>query len=194
MSNRTTFIPEAASRLYRILKGRFDKNNPLVFPHPVTVVKETRFLYSDDGTVTSVPVRITSVYPSASSITVTTDQGGTDGIHVFDSFSDDKGPDSRWLLDELESEVNRAVRLEKEILIQDIREFVGEGGLVAFEHGFKPSVNMYSVDGNGIHRTVPDGSGGKKHSFVPFEEMDENTIKEIIINLFRYLNYCHLYA
>lgn len=129
-----------------------------------------------------------------------------DGLKIHDrkDSTDEIETIEEWILDEDETYVRYAViravvvvrknPARKESLIRDIREFVGEGGLVAFEHGFKPSVNMYSVDENGIHRTVPDGSGGKKHSFVPFEEMDENTIKEIIINLFRYLNYCHLYA
>lgn len=52
---------------------------------------------------------------------------------------------------------------------------------------------MYSVDYDGIHRITSDGQN-RTHSFVAFEEMDENTLKEIIINLFRYFNYCHLYA
>ena len=81
----------------------------------------------------------------------------------------------------------------KATFIQDIRDFVGKDGLVPFEHGYKPSINMYSVDYDGIHRITSDGQN-RTHSFVAFEEMDENTLKEIIINLFRYFNYCHLYA
>ena len=79
----------------------------------------------------------------------------------------------------------------KERLIKDIREFVGRGGYVPFEHGFRPSINAQAVDENGIVLACRLGRGRRR---IEFAEMDETTLTNVVINLFRYVNYCHLYA
>ena len=124
-----------------------------------------------------------------------------DGLKIHDrkDSADEIGTVEEWILDEDETYVRYAVisaavvarknPARKESIIRDIREYVGKGGYVPFEHGYKPSVDMYAVDQKGIHRKAKKGC-----TFVPFEEMDEDALKDIIIELFRYGTYCHLYA
>lgn len=80
----------------------------------------------------------------------------------------------------------------KERLIKDIREFVGPGGYVPFEHGFRPSINAQAVDEDGI--VLVRRLGRERRRRIEFSEIDETTLTNVILNLFRYSNYCHLYA
>ena len=77
--------------------------------------------------------------------------------------------------------------MNRERLIKDIQEFVGAGGYVAFEHGYKPTIAAYGVGYDHIDRQL-------KPRKVYFEEMNEVQLTNIILELFRYMNYCHLYA
>lgn len=78
----------------------------------------------------------------------------------------------------------------KEELIQIIQEFVGEGGYVAFEHGFKPGFNAYGVAYDHTDRRIP--LNGERKAY--FKDMNEAQLTMIALDLLRYLNYCHLYA
>lgn len=78
----------------------------------------------------------------------------------------------------------------KEELIQTIQEFVGEGGYVAFEHGFEPGFNAYGVAYDHTDRRIP--LNGERKAY--FKDMNEMQLTAIIIDLMRYMNYCHLYA
>ena len=76
--------------------------------------------------------------------------------------------------------------IAKEELIKTIQEFVGKDGYVAFEHGFRPNFNAY-----GVAYDYTDCHGGYK---TYFKDMTETQLTIIIIDLMRYMNYCHLYA
>jgi len=78
----------------------------------------------------------------------------------------------------------------KEELITTIQEFIGEGGYVAFEHGFTPGFNAYGVAYDHVDRRIP--LGGERKSY--FKDMTEMQLTAIIIDLMRYQNYCYLYA
>ena len=78
----------------------------------------------------------------------------------------------------------------KEELIQTIQEFIGEGGYVAFEHGFEPGFNAVGVAYDHVDRRIP--LDGKDKSY--FKDMNENQLTAITIDLLRYLNYCRLYV
>ena len=77
--------------------------------------------------------------------------------------------------------------LNRDQLIKDIKEFVGKDGYVPFEHGYQPTVNAYAVDYDGIWLKTT-------HKHRPFEEMCTEGIANIVFELFRYMNYCHLHA
>lgn len=81
------------------------------------------------------------------------------------------------------------MRSKKE-LIQTIQEFVGEDGYIAFEHGFEPGFNAVGVAYDHVDRRVP--LDGQKKSY--FKDMTPQQLTMIVIDLMRYLNYCHLYA
>ncbi len=81
---------------------------------------------------------------------------------------------------------------EKERLIQDIREFVGPGGCVSFEHGFNPTFNMCAIDETQV--LLRNQIGREHRHNVPLDELDEQVLKNIIIDIFRYQNYCRLRA
>ena len=78
----------------------------------------------------------------------------------------------------------------KEELIQTIQEFVGEGGYVPFEHGFKPGFNAYGVAYDHVDLRIP--LDGERKFY--FKDMSEMQLTAIIVDLMRYMNYCHLYA
>ena len=81
---------------------------------------------------------------------------------------------------------------EKERLIQDIRDFVGKDGNVPMEHGFRPTLNASAFDYDGMALRFRIG---KEHrTRIEYEEMDETMLTKVILDLFRYYNYCHLYA
>lgn len=81
---------------------------------------------------------------------------------------------------------------EKARLIQDIRDFVGKDGNVPMEHGFQPAMNASAFDENGM--VLRHHIGREHRSRIEYDEMDETMLTNVIIDLFRYLNYCHLYA
>lgn len=81
---------------------------------------------------------------------------------------------------------------EQQRLIKDIKDFVGKDGLIPFEHGYRPTLNCWAVDENGIRLRF--WIGKEKRKEIPFEEMDEKMLTKVIIELFRYMNYCHLEA
>lgn len=80
----------------------------------------------------------------------------------------------------------------KDRLVRDIQEFVGENGLIPFEHGYRPQFNMWAVTDSVVKLRFPIGRQHRKE--VPLKELDEPQLTTIIIDLFRYLNWCHLKA
>ena len=78
-----------------------------------------------------------------------------------------------------------------EKLIQTIQEFIGPDGYVAFEHGFNPGFNAIGIAYDHVDRKVVF-AGEKRELY--FEDMSEQQLTAIIIDLMRYLNFCHLYA
>lgn len=82
---------------------------------------------------------------------------------------------------------------EKERLIGDLRDYIGEDGYIPVtEHGNRPSLNASAFDYNGMILRHPIGREHRKR--IEFSEMDINMLKDSIIELFRYANYCRLYA
>ena len=81
------------------------------------------------------------------------------------------------------------MRSKKE-LIRIIRDFIGEDGYVSFEHGFEPGFNAVGVGYGYVDLRIP--IDGKRKSF--FKDMTPQQLTMIVIDLMRYLNYCHLYA
>ena len=78
-------------------------------------------------------------------------------------------------------------------LRQDIRDFVGKDGYIPVtEHGYQPTMNVYAVDEKGVLLRFPIGR--EKRRRIEFSEMDETMLKNVILELFRYMNWCHLYA
>lgn len=70
--------------------------------------------------------------------------------------------------------------------LKEIKDFIGSGGYVAFEHGFKTTLKIngrrvYAVDEDYIFYL-----GGKKR----LEELQETQLEEIYNELNRYLKYC----
>ena len=78
-------------------------------------------------------------------------------------------------------------------LRQDIRDFVGKDGYIPFEHGYRPAINAYAVDYEGIYLRAAEGAVKKKR-ILKYEDMDTKMLTAVILDLFRYLNYCQLYA
>jgi hypothetical protein len=78
----------------------------------------------------------------------------------------------------------------KEELIQIIQEFIGEGGYVAFEHGFEPGFNAVGVAYDHVDRRIPIDGQSKSY----FKDMNESKLTMLALDLMRYENYCHLYA
>lgn len=73
--------------------------------------------------------------------------------------------------------------IDKAQLIQDIRDFLGEGGVLYFEHGYKPNFNAYGLDCNGVwHKT--------DHKYKKYEDMLPEQVANIVFEVFRYYNYC----
>lgn len=77
-------------------------------------------------------------------------------------------------------------------LRQDIREYVGDGGYIPFEHGYRPTMNIQAVEPDRIHLRFPIGRNRRRT--IPLSEMDGQMLMNVILELFRYQNYCHLYA
>lgn len=78
----------------------------------------------------------------------------------------------------------------KEELIQTIQEFIGEGGYVAFEHGYEPGFNAVGVAYDHVDRRIPLDGQSKSY----FKDMTEAQLTMLSLDLVRYMNYCRLYA
>lgn len=85
-----------------------------------------------------------------------------------------------------------AILSEKDRLIKDIKDFIGPNGCIAFEHGYRPTYNAQMITDTEV--ILRFRIGKNRRSKIPLEEMDEATLKNIIIELFRYQNFCHLLA
>ena len=81
---------------------------------------------------------------------------------------------------------------EKQRLIQDIRDFVGTGGYVPMEHGYRPSLNATAFDYDGMVLRLRIGR--ERRTRIEYSEMNEADLMKVILELFRYYNYCQLYA
>ena len=79
----------------------------------------------------------------------------------------------------------------KEELIRTLQEYIGEDGYIPFEHGFKPGFNAYGVAYDHVDQKVVPANGERE---LYFKDMDEAQLTNVIIDLVRYQNYCHLYA
>lgn len=69
---------------------------------------------------------------------------------------------------------------------QAIKDFVGEDGFVAFEHGFKPEFCMWGVS----DKEVCLNQYGR-HAI---DELSDKQARMVLRDLLEYLNYCKLYA
>lgn len=78
--------------------------------------------------------------------------------------------------------------LNKEQLIKDITDFVGKDGTVAFEHGYKPNFNVSYIHENEVHFRFAIGRQHQRKCLL--EDMTVDSLMLLIIELFRYLNYC----
>lgn len=81
---------------------------------------------------------------------------------------------------------------EKEHLVRDIRDFIGEDGYIPMEHGYRPTLNAYAFDQEGMLLRFPIGKERRRR--IQYSEMDEDMLTKVILELFRYFNWCHLYA
>ena len=81
---------------------------------------------------------------------------------------------------------------EKDRLIKDIKDFIGPNGCIAFEHGYRPTYNAQMITDTEV--ILRFRIGKNRRSKIPLEELDEAMLKNIIIELFRYQNFCHLLA
>ena len=78
--------------------------------------------------------------------------------------------------------------INKEKIIRDIKDFIGEGGYLPLtEHGYDPTFNAFAVDYNGIYKFTTGG-------FKPFEDMMPEALVNLVLEIFRYQNYCRLHA
>lgn len=81
----------------------------------------------------------------------------------------------------------------KDRLIQDIKDYVGKDGYIPVtEHAYQPTMNMQAADYDGIELKMRIGR--EKRRRIEYTEMDEQMLMNVILELFRYQNYCHLYA
>ena len=81
--------------------------------------------------------------------------------------------------------------MNKKVLIDKIKEFVGEGGLVPFEHGFpKPLVRAKKIWGVNDTTALCVGS---PYGF-PLEMLNDFELERINNTLHKYLKYCQTEA
>lgn len=81
----------------------------------------------------------------------------------------------------------------KDRLIQDIKDYIGKDGYIPVtEHGNQPTINMQAADYSGIELRMRIGR--EKRRRIEYTEMDEQMLINVILELFRYQNYCRLYA
>lgn len=82
---------------------------------------------------------------------------------------------------------------EKEHLIGDLHDYIGPDGYIPVtEHGNRPTLNALAFDYDGMVLRYPIGREHRKR--IEYSEMDINMLKDSIIELVRYANYCRLYA
>lgn len=82
---------------------------------------------------------------------------------------------------------------EKDRLIGDIRDYIGkDGNIPVTEHGNRPSLNASAFDYDGMVLRHQIGREHRKR--IEYSEMDESMLKDVIIEIFRYGNFCRLYA
>jgi hypothetical protein len=89
-------------------------------------------------------------------------------------------------------------------ILQEIKDFVGEGGTVAFEHGFhKPTFkfegfkhrcNMVSEKVAYCIRYYGNGSGEKRTCNLPLSRLNYSTLKSMLTSMKKYLEYCQKFA
>ena len=82
---------------------------------------------------------------------------------------------------------------------EKIAEFVGKGGLVPFEHGYKKPVITYKgekyvvtmVEDTKLHCYIKQSKGTLKVPYmIPLRQVSSNTASKILDELNKYLNYC----
>lgn len=71
-------------------------------------------------------------------------------------------------------------------MLQKIKDFVGVGGLVPFEHGFKNTIKYMNKKVWGVSDIYLYYNGGK----IELTELDDELLTQIMNNLNEYLNYC----
>ena len=71
-------------------------------------------------------------------------------------------------------------------MLKQIQDFIGVGGLVPFEHGFKNTIQYMGKKVWGVSDTHLYYNGGK----VELIELDDDILTQIMNNLNSYLNYC----
>lgn len=79
---------------------------------------------------------------------------------------------------------------EKELLLNDIRRFVGSDGCIAIEHGYRPVFNLSMITGRKNVFTVTPRVGRP----YPLEALEAPQLKDLIVELFRYRLFCELDA
>lgn len=69
---------------------------------------------------------------------------------------------------------------------QAIKDFVGKDGYVAFEHGFKSSIDAWGVSDTEVK--FPYGET------IKIDELKDEQARVVLRDLLEYLNYCRYYA
>lgn len=80
----------------------------------------------------------------------------------------------------------------KERLVRDIQDFIGKDGCVSLEHSYRPTLNVQSFDYNGM--VLRFSIGRKKRTRIEYSEMDEKMLNNVVVELFRYYNFCQHYC
>ena len=70
--------------------------------------------------------------------------------------------------------------------LKEIKDFIGNGGYVPFEHGFKPLLRINARRVYAVNQYYIFYLGGKKR----LEELQETQLEAIYKELNRYLKYC----
>lgn len=85
-----------------------------------------------------------------------------------------------------------ASETHKDSLIRAIKEYIGTDGCIAFEHGYRPTFNAQMITDKEV--ILRFRIGKKKISRIPLEDLDEQMLTKLIIEIFKYQNYCQLRA
>lgn len=73
---------------------------------------------------------------------------------------------------------------EKELLLNDIRNFVGKYKKVPFDYDYRPVFNIKTLDQNTVTPRV-----GLPY---PLESLEVPQLKDLIVELFRYSRFCDI--